>query len=74
MQYHDWIQQFGRHLMEILSEVDDKLAHVAEDFGTQMTKAETLTDIENNYELTDGQVITMVMKNFVVLKYYLHLH
>ena len=74
MQYHDWIQQFGRDLMEILSEVDDKLAHVAEDFGTQMTKAETLTDIENNYELTDGQVITMVMKNFVVLKYYLHLH
>ena len=54
----------GRDLMKILGERDEKLAYVAEDFEPEMTKIETLSDIEKNYELPNGKVITIGNETF----------
>ena len=44
--------------------VKQKLWHAAEDFEAAMTKAETSSDIEKNYELPDGQIITIGNERF----------
>merc|ERR1712207_65910 len=64
------------YLMKILTErgysfttsavrdIEEKLAYVAEDYEAELAKADTSSDIEKNYELPDGQVITVGAERF----------
>merc|ERR1712067_136626 len=42
----------------------EKLAYVAENYDDELAKADTSSDIEKNYELPDGQVITVGAERF----------
>eukprot|EP01083_Nonionella_stella_P116848 347591_1 len=49
---------------EIVRDIKDKLAYVSEDYDGELNKAETSSDIEKNYELPDGQIITNGAERF----------
>jgi len=49
---------------EIVRNIKEKLAYVAGNYEEELKKAETSSDIEKNFELPDGQIITIGAERF----------
>merc|ERR1719273_38577 len=49
---------------EIVRDIKEKLSYVAANYEDELKKAETSSDIEKNYELPDGSVITVGDERF----------